>query len=175
MADGMEQETWRSNAGGLIFVKVRDPYDDRKMVDRSVGPGEALVISSEERYLNQSAYVNQKYDFFSNGMLEPVRLVETAHDFAEIQVQPNLKTESDLQDILKMSVTKLKKEIAEISSLTVIDRLITMADADDSMTAGKIKALDERREELDPSNDNYIGYHQHDDSGNPVPRELRLS
>lgn len=152
-ATEQEYEIWRNPTKSSFSVRVRNPSDPRLEISQIIGPGQTITITTSDRQTNQYRYVSPELDFFKNGCLEPVRLVETAEDFAALQDDPNIKSESDLKDMLSLPLAKFKTELANIDTLAVCERIATLCAEDDSVAAGKIRAVDDRLAKLRESKD----------------------
>jgi hypothetical protein len=151
-----ELEVWENRNRSEIWVEVEDVSG--RPVSRRVGPGQRIELSSYDRQLNQEAARNgagPDYDWFTNGALSNVRLLDTADDYEEIKSNVNTKSEAEIRDLLKLNANELKKELAEITSPLVVARLKNFIESDDadkaeSITVAKVKAVNARYDELHP-------------------------
>ena len=169
------EEEWTNNTGSSIFVKVADPMDHRSNIGVAVRPGDTLYITTTDRVKNQRSYKDARFDFFENGMLTPVTLFETSEEYEKAPLSEGVKTESDLVEMLKLSASKLKTELASIDSPLVVQRLQKLAEEDDKITASKAKAIEARAEELAPSEDDmFVGYDKGGDPDKPQFPEIRM-
>jgi hypothetical protein len=139
-------EAWKNSGRGRIGVVRFDPAGHE--VRESVTGGKILNITPEERRYNQDMAASVEQDFFSNGMLTPVRLIENDEDFDAIKGNKNLMTEDDMVASLK-SKRGFKASLADISNVATLKRMIAIAKTDEvDASQSQIKALDERIAEL---------------------------
>jgi hypothetical protein len=142
-----EKETWRNPGAGPIYIQVDGPQGVRS---ERVGPGSSINIETSDRKMNQAITAHPSKDFFTNGRLVPVRLIESAEDYEELSSNPNLIGDNEIKDLLGTRVG-FKKAIAEISNVAVLLRLKEFSESDDDVTAAQIRALDARIEEVSPN------------------------
>ncbi len=121
-------ETWRSSIEGTIFIKRYDRSGDE--IDEMIGAGKEIRVLPEERRLNQEIAATPELDPFQNGMLVPLRLVESAEDYEELKGYPNHLTEDDMRGLLKNSkaLAALETGIADISNPTTLVRFLAIAE-----------------------------------------------
>lgn len=144
-----ERETWKNSTGARIYVLVNDPFTPGKMDQRLISPGAEFSITPLERKRNEE--VSPIVNPFKNGFLSPVELVETAADFEALQSEPNVRSDSELAELLGQHANKLKAELASIDSYRLVERMIEMADAGSvDVSVAKMKALQERLDEIKP-------------------------
>lgn len=151
MSDGKTtKETWKNAGAGEIWISVIDPHTQR-LKHVPVRSGGKIMITTEERQINQDRAADVKNDFFTNGCLTPVRLVDTADDYAEIASNPNLLSEDDMRDMFKLKAADFKARLAEITNSIALARMTEMAKAEESglnVTMSQFKALEKRLGEL---------------------------
>jgi len=146
-------EVWENRNRSEFWVMKEDLSGD--VVPVRVPPGKQIEISTYDRQRNQEQTIDPKFDWFTNGALSRVRLVDTAEDIEEIEANPNAKSEKELIALLNLNANELKKELAEITSPLVLARLKEFIESDDadkieSLTVAKNKAVISRYEELHP-------------------------
>ena len=142
-----EKETWENGKAGPIYIRTFHRGEERMS---KVPSGGRVSITPEEREMNQVRVMNDGQDFFTNGDLVPVRLVESAEDYEELASNPNLLGESELRDLFSLKVDDFKDKVGEIQNLRVVERLIDIADEVPSVAKSKLVALNDKREELTP-------------------------
>ena len=157
-----EKETWKAVSNvrfGIIkFDRLGNP------VRTSVKPGDTVTLSVEERLYNQDRAAGHRrgaeaVDPFKNGNLKPVKLVETAEDYAEVADNPNHMNDDDIKAMLKIKVADFKKRIDEIDNPSLLQRIKEIADENpDLVTVGKLRHLDDKLEPIlhphsEPMND----------------------
>jgi hypothetical protein len=143
-----EVEIWKSAINGTIGVLKFDRRGE--LVEEIVRKGQKLTISTNERIINSERASSETLDFFKNGMLTPVRLLDDAEDAAEIASNPNLMSEDELRDLFKVHWKVFESKIAAISNEITLNRLKAIADEVDA-TVRQLRVIDARLEELNPS------------------------
>ena len=146
-------EIWENPNRSEFWVMKEDLSGN--VVSTRIAPGKQIEISTYDRQRNQEQTVDPKFDWFTNGALVRVRLLDTADDYEEITAQPNTKSEKELRDLLNLTANELKKELAEIDSPLVLARLKEFIESDEAdkaegLTVAKNKAVIARYEELHP-------------------------
>lgn len=146
-------EIWENRNRSEFWVMKEDLSGQPQSV--RVGPGKQIEISTYDRQRNQEQTIDPKFDWFTNGALSRVRLVDTADDKEDIEANPNTKSEKELRDLLSLPANDLKKELANITSPLVLARLKEFIESDESdkaenLTVAKSKAVLARYDELHP-------------------------
>lgn len=163
-------ETWRNASKGKAWVWVHNQIGERK--DRMVPSGGKVQISPVDRQLNQEMAADESLDLFKNGVLVPVRLVESAEDFAEIEDNPNHITEDQVLALFDAPWRTFDKQIGEITNRATIERMVALAEGDETDAEGEplvnatmrqVKVLRERQEALAGPVDRRAD----EDAGNP--------
>lgn len=138
-------ETWENVAKGRIQIwKMGRQGQPEAFV---LPPGGKVTLTPEDRLYNQDIALTEFGDFFRNGTLMPVRLVDTAVDYAEVADNPNHLAQSDIEDLIKAKVADLRVKLAEITNPVTMARIHEIADEMD-LTASKRAAVEERYAEL---------------------------
>lgn len=146
-----EREVWANLNAGDVYIDLDDPYTPNVRVSHRLGPGDQVSITVAERRFNQSRVPKPAQDLFTNGTLTPVKLVDTAIDFEEIALSPNVKSESDLKDLFKLQITQFKKELKEIDNVRLLERLTELADDEKlNVSLPQAKAIATRLAEVRP-------------------------
>ena len=147
-----DREIWENKNKSQVWIMKENVRGDVESVP--VRPGTRVELTVEDRQRNQEVSVDKSLDVFSNGMLSSVQLIDTAEDYEEVNSNPNSKSESEIRDLLELNANQLKKELAEIDSPLVIERLRDFVNSDDdkasNVTVAKVKAVNARYEELHP-------------------------
>lgn len=146
-------EIWENRNRSEIWVMKEDLSG--LPVSTPVRPGGKLEISTYDRQRNQEACQASEFDWFTNGALSPVKLIDSAEDYEEIASNPNAKSEKEIRALLSLNANELKKELAQITSPLVVARLKEFIESDDADTAenitmAKSKAVNARYDELHP-------------------------
>jgi len=112
--------------------------------------GGKAVITVEERKLNQDRAASTEKDFFMNGALTPIRLVDTAEDYHEISSNPNLLSEDDMLDLFKLKGPAFRARLADVTNVIALRRMLDIAKSDDktNVTMTQFKILESRIAEL---------------------------
>lgn len=143
-----DTERWKNQTRSTAFVFKYDRY--RNIISEAVDPGREVVVTKEEREINQERAVSKDLDIFSNGILTPLKLVDP-DDQREFAENPALLSNSELEDILKLPKKAFEARIKEISSVYPLQRLKDLTQQEDTkVTVGVVQALDARLEELRP-------------------------
>ena len=151
-----DMEIWQNKTQSEFWVQKENLAGRVDSV--RVLPGGQIEISNFDRRRNQEQVVDKKFDLFSNGSLSRARnieMFETAEDYEELAQNTNAMSEDELYGLFKLDATKLKKELAEITSPLVLQRLKDFLESEDSdkaenITVAKVKAVEARYEELNP-------------------------
>lgn len=139
-----EQETWQ-NAGGSR-VKVYKLADNGEQVPVILKSGQRVTLTPKERQMNQDMAISKEVDFFKNGSLNPVRLVDTAEDYAEIASNPNHLADEDIRKYLNGKVADLRELLERTTNSVTIARIYEMSQEVD-VSAAKAKAINEAYDE----------------------------
>jgi hypothetical protein len=145
-----EKETWENATLSQVWILTNDPRGETR--SELVRPGQKIQVSVDERLLNSDRAYAPDVDAFKNGSLIPVRLIDSAEDYAEHANNPNNLSESDMVDLFKLSAAAFKKRLAEIQNPAAMDRIVTLSeDESNKATLAQVKAAQARLEELRPS------------------------
>lgn len=163
-----EREVWKNDTGSTVYILVNDPFTPGIYQQQRLGKGDTIAILPSERKRNEDIAVSTKNPF-KNGFLTPVQLIETAADFEHLKEQPNVRSESELIELLQVNTNKFKTEIASIDGFRVIQRLIELSETVDfEISVPKMRALEARLEELKPKANLELG----DQTGDIRPQNL---
>lgn len=147
-------ETWKSNIEGTLFVKRFDRRGDE--VDERVDAGREIRLLPEERRLNQEIAATASLDPFQNGMLVPLKLVETAEDYEDLRGYPNHLTEDDMRGLLadRKDLDGLREGIQTVSNPTTLVRFLAIAEEEDvDASMRQVAVLRERLAEVSAQGD----------------------
>lgn len=148
--DAPKQETWKNATKGRISVLKQDRWGN--LEHKMIRGGETFTLTEAERQTNSDKAATPDLDFFRNGMLTPVRLVETAEDYKDIAENPNLLSEQDLKDLFDLQWKQFDAKLGEISNALLLRRLEALADGDEvNVTVRQQKAIKARLNEVIPS------------------------
>jgi len=146
----MEKETWENPTRSNIWIKTFDPQHNLR--SERIKPQGKIALSVEERLINQDLAWDSKDDIFKNGTLVPMRLIESAEDYAEHANNPNNLSESDMVALFKLTAAKFKARLEEIENVAALDRIVKLSETDDvGATMAQVKAAAARLNEVSPS------------------------
>lgn len=150
VADETDFEQWENTTAGRISLKF---YNQQGMLqDKLIDSYRKFQITPKERRLNQEMAAGRDLDHFANGILSPVRLIESAEDTAAIRSNPNLVTEDEMKDLMKSRSAKAFTErIEAITNPYALKRMLELANADDNATARQVNAIKDRLKTVSPS------------------------
>lgn len=148
-----EFETWKSTIDGQIWVTQFDRRGDT--IDTCITGGRELKILPEERKFNQERVADERNDPFMNGLLVPVKLVESAEDFEDLAGNPNHLTEKDMAVLLDdpTDLDGLVAGISKVKNPTTLLRLINIAEGRDATTLKQMAALQARLQTVSQQDD----------------------
>lgn len=123
------REQWQNVSKGTALVNVYDRTGNG-VEQEVVRAGRTVVLSAEERrLLNQNQTPDPELDIFGNGILRPLTLAEDSEDLAK---NPNHMTESDIREVFTLrNHLQFKAALEGISSVSVLQRLLFLADSDE--------------------------------------------
>lgn len=133
-------EAWKNDGAGLISVQKYDNRGDLK--SEEIPSGRILNITPEERRMNEEMAVDEKFNFFKNGMLSPVRLIESDADYEDIRSNKNLMSEEDMRTLLK-GKRGFKAALEDITNVATLRRVAEIAKEEDA-TLSQMRALEDR-------------------------------
>jgi hypothetical protein len=145
-----DKETWTNAGAGEVWIQTIDPHTN-KLKHTPVRSGAKVLITTEERQINQDRAASPDKDLFMNGTLTPVRLVDTAEDYQEIANNPNLLSEDDMRDIFKLKGAAFKNRLGTITNAIALSRMNEMAKEEESglnVTMAQYKAIEARLAEV---------------------------
>lgn len=141
-------ESWENVTAARHVLKRFSSKGD--LMDEMVGSNKTFHITTRERHLNSERAANDDLDPFTNGAFAPVRLLDSTDDAEEIAANPNLMGEAEMKELIKGNVKSLEKRIKDVRNPVVIERLLAVANENDS-TVGRIAIINARLTELSPS------------------------
>lgn len=141
------KETWRNATAGYVVVAKINRKGD---LDHEIIPGgKSVILSYDERMLNSEGAALESLDVFKNGTMVPVRFADDSEDIAEIQSNPNLKSEDELRALFKLQWKKFESEVATISNVTTLNRMKEIAGEGDA-TVRQVNVIESRMGEIAP-------------------------
>lgn len=144
-----DQESWQNVTDGTVILKRTDHRGELTKDEVIVGR-RTFHISSTERRLNQGLAADEGLDVFRNGILHPVKLMDDTEEAKEIAANPNLMAESEMKDLCRAHPKTFEKRLNEIANTTTLQRLLTMAHAEDA-SIKRVEAIEQRLADVDPN------------------------
>jgi hypothetical protein len=172
MANNIGKETWKNATQGTVYVLKSDRRGD--LEHERVRSGGTILLTPDERAINQDKAANDGLDIFKNGIMVPVRLLDSTEDKAAIESNPNLKTEDELRAMFKLQWKKFEAEVSEISNVTTLNRLRQIAMEGDAtvrqvnVIESRIADVDSRKAVVDVTIQNYGSIPQTGGKATPV-------
>lgn len=143
-----KKEMWKNVTKGTVVVSKFD--NNENIVRSDVKSGQTITVTEEERHLNDQLAYDLSVCVFRSGVLEPVRLVDSAEDIEDIKSNPNLKSEAELVELIKGHGNKLKSHLSTINNVITLHRIYDLAIEHD-VSMSKINAIKAAITEVDPS------------------------
>lgn len=129
------QETWRNATAGTVFL-IRLDHRGEQTINEQVNSGRVIHLTPEERRINMEKAASESQDPFRNGIMTPVRLIDTEEDARELAANPNAMSETDMRALFKTrnpaASAALGAKLIAISNLTSLERLLAMAYEEDT-------------------------------------------
>ena len=141
-------EAWKNATPAMIYVLKYNRRGD--LASERVEPGQILNIYEDERKINQEMASSRNKDFFSNGTLVPIRMIEDAEDLEEIRSNANLMTDEQMETILKQKQwKKFDAALAEVTNPLVLRRMLEIARSEEiDATHRQLTTIETRLQEL---------------------------
>lgn len=153
--DGLE--LWK-NPGQAQVVILRAAANGPR--HELISGGRTFTISPDDRRMNQNMAANEDLDIFSNGILQPVQLLEETEE--RLLGNPNHMGEDDIRSFFKLHHKTYEKRIADISNPVLLQRLLDVAKEQDA-TVRQVEMIQQRLDTVAPP------LSQPDDIAGPVP------
>lgn len=142
-------ETWRNETQGMIVLKRVARTGE--LVDEILTAGKVIHLTPAERRMNQELFAEESYDFFKNGTLSPVRLIETEEDAAQLRSNPNHVSEDEMRSLFKSrSLKAFQERVDQITNPVALNKLLKLAEAEDA-TIKQVDTIKGRLEKVSPS------------------------
>lgn len=145
MARDQGLEVWENVTEALLGLKKIDHRGNDK--DALVRAGAKVTLTPEERELNESMIVDDKFNPFKNGMLRAVRLTDDP-DAGEVDASAHF-SDAEMTAFFKKTVAVYTKAVNEITSSFLLQRLIKFGEENEA-TVRQITLLRDRLETVDP-------------------------
>lgn len=144
-------ETWKNTVPGKVVIKRMGRTGE--LVDEMISGERTFHITPAERRLNQEMAADEFLDFFQNGVLVPVKLIESAEDVEAIKSNPNLVTEDEMKDLIenRRAIKAFQERVESIRNPTALQRMLELAKADDNATVRQLEVIEARLKQVAPS------------------------
>lgn len=142
-----ETEAWKNAGLGLIVIKKTNQKGE--FGEEAVPGGKVIQITPKDRRANSEMAAIEELDVFKNGMLTPIRLIDSEEDAKEIASNPNLMTEQDMKDLFKSHWKTFENRIGEVANETTLTRLLEIGRAEDAKVR-QVEAIEARLAEIRP-------------------------
>lgn len=148
-------ETWRNPGQSRVVIRRLDHRGELKG-EEMIGAGKTFSITSQERQLNQRLAYSPKQDFFANGTLTPVDLIEGSDAALEFATNPHLVSDTEMQRLVTPARGKAKEasdaafaeRLATIDNGTTLARMLQLAEQEDSPVS-RVRAIQARLAEVE--------------------------
>lgn len=146
----VEYETWQNATLGRAVITKLDARGQKR--HDLIGPGKTFHITPTERRMNQELAASEEQDLFLNGVLQPVRLIETDDDFEKLQRNPNHVSEDDVRSMFLLGLPDFVARLDQIGNAAALERLMDIARSDDvNATLRQFEAIQARLAVVSPS------------------------
>jgi hypothetical protein len=148
-------ETWRNPGQGRVVVRRLDHLGQLSN-EEMVNAGATFTITALERELNQRLAYTPELDFFANGTLEPVDLIEGSAAAAEFAANPHLVSAEEMQAMVtpvrgarkSAADQAFLERLATITNATTLSRLAQLAEEEDAPIS-RVRAINARLAEVE--------------------------
>lgn len=148
--DSSLYETWKNVTAGTVVLKKIDRNGD--LIHEVITGGRTVHVTPTERRLNQEQCATDELDFFQNGIMTPVRLIEGAEDVEKIRGNPNHMSEDDMGDLFRAKGLKaFQEKVDAVTNPITLNRMVEIAKAQEvNATVRQVQILEARIEEIAP-------------------------
>lgn len=140
-------ETWQNATKATIVIKKHNLRGE--LADEVIGPERVVHLAPGDRRINQELAANEDLDVFHNGLLTPVRLIETEEDAKELASNPNAMSEGDMEELFKVHHKTFETKVAGIRNEGTLRRLLEVAKKVDARTT-QVEKIQARIAEVSP-------------------------
>lgn len=142
--DSSLYETWKNVTAGTVVLRKIDRNGE--LIHEVITGGRTIHVTPTERRLNQEQCATDELDFFQNGILTPVRLIEGAEDVEKIRGNPNHMSEDDMAELFKAKGLKaFQEKVESVSNPITLNRMVEIAKAEEvNATMRQVQILEAR-------------------------------
>jgi len=145
---GVDHEIWENSSRATLMLKKIDTLGH--VSDEKLLPGRNTHLSPQERRYNQELAATPEMDFFQNGYLRPVKLIEDDADTEVLQANLNAMSEKQMRELFAERIRAFTAKLEEVSNPIVLERLLDLAGEADA-TVRQVEVVKARLEQLRPS------------------------
>lgn len=118
-------EVWKSAVPGIVALNRLGEYG-RTRVELIKGH-RTFNITPQERRMNQNSCARPDLDMFTNGILQPVILLDGEVDTPALRENPNVLDDKDIERIFKLKGQRFVDRLDQITNATALERLAELA------------------------------------------------
>jgi hypothetical protein len=143
-----EFELWQSAIPGSIVIRK---FNQQGILsEENVPAGRKIQLTPKERRINQELCASDDLDVFQNGMLTPVRLLDSEPETETLKANSNAMSETHMRALFKSQLPTFTKKINEVSNVITLRRLLEVAEEVDA-SLRQVKVINERIAEMSPN------------------------
>lgn len=144
-------ESWQNVTAGPVFVRRLDHRGELTKVEGVEG-GKTLHLTPEERRINSESAADEGLDFFRNGQMQPLRLLDNSDEAKDLAANPNLLSETDMRALCAREThpKTFEARVKAIRNPVTLERLLAVAHAEDA-TIKRVEVINARLVEISPS------------------------
>jgi hypothetical protein len=166
-----ELETWKNATAGLIVIHRTGEYGRR--LEELISGGRVFQVAPQERRNMQNIAATPELDMFTNGMLQPVSLVDGEPDGEFLRSNPNVLEDRDIPKLLALPYPQFLERLNAISHLPTITRLLGVArEPEMNMTVTQYEVIKRREKAIRAATEGLIEPPDADDTGEDLPRPV---
>lgn len=143
-----ETERWENATKGRVVIRKFDARGN--LGHEMVNAGRSINLTPQERKTNQEMAATEELDVFSNGTMQPLRLLEGTEEAKEIASNPNHLSDSDVKVLVKGHHKTLEKRLVDISNPSALQRMLEVARVEDC-SVSTVQKIQDRLMEVAPS------------------------
>lgn len=146
---GVDYEQWENASGAMIVLRKMDTLG--RITEEKVAGGRNVQITPGERRYNQEQCASEDLDVFKNGLMRPVRLLDSEEDSAVLQANVNAMSESTMRALFNTPIRAFSAKVREVSNPIALQRFLELAQ-DDAVeaTVKQVEVLKGRLNEIRP-------------------------
>lgn len=141
------KEKWVNSTKGRVVLGQIDRRGN--ITHKILRGGDSIDLSYDERMMNSEGAALESLDPFKNGTMVPVRFADDTEDKAEIDANPNLKSEDELRKLFGLHWKKFEIAVDEINNATTLNRMREIAQEGDA-TVRQVEVIQKRIAEVTP-------------------------